>query len=59
MVSESVDASSYLVTPVASANVMQDLRWSAGLLLGSVDWVFEQLAGYSMLEELTSKAVRG
>ncbi|MCR6703831.1 MAG: hypothetical protein NVV66_03785 [Cellulomonas sp.] len=58
-VTESVDASSYLVTPVASANVMEDLRWSAGLLLGSVDWVFEQLVGYSMLEELIFKPFAG
>ncbi len=58
-VAESVDAQSYLVTPVASENVMQDLRWSAGLLLGSVDWVFEQLVGYSMLEELIFKPFAG
>ncbi|AEI11742.1 WXG100 family type VII secretion target [Cellulomonas gilvus] len=58
-VTEAVDPVSYLVTPVASANVMEDLRWSAGLLLGSVDWVFQELVGYSMLEELIFKPFAG
>lgn len=56
---EAVDAGSYLVPPTASENVIQDLRWNAGVILGSVDWVFEQLCGYSILEELIFKPFGG
>ena len=49
-VSELSDASSYLVPGQAPENFVQDLRWSAGLLLGSIDWVAEQFCGFSILQ---------
>ncbi|GIG37640.1 hypothetical protein Cpa01nite_30210 [Cellulomonas pakistanensis] len=58
-VAEAVDAASFLVEPTASENWAQDMRWSAGLVLGSVDWVFEQLCGYSVLEEVIFKPFAG
>ncbi|WP_309135455.1 hypothetical protein [Cellulomonas sp.] len=56
---EVVDASSYLVPPQASANPVQDLRWNAGILLGSVDWVAEQFLGWSILAECVFKPLGG
>jgi len=49
-VTEVADASSFLVTPQAPENPVSDLRWSAGALLGSIDWVAEQFIGFSILE---------
>ena len=49
-VSELVDASSYLVTPQAPDDPVSDLRWSAGALLGSIDWVAEKFVGFSILD---------
>jgi hypothetical protein len=58
-VGEAVAAQSYLVDPTAGENWAQDMRWSAGLVLGGVDWVFEQLCGYSVLEEVIYKPFAG
>jgi len=49
-VAEVTDASSFLVSPQAPDNFVQDLRWSAGALLGSIDWVAEQFVGFSILD---------
>jgi hypothetical protein len=49
-VTELVDASSFLVAPSAPDNPVQDLRWSAGALLGSIDWVAEKFVGFSILD---------
>lgn len=49
-VTELVDASSFLVAPGAPENPVQDLRWSAGALLGSIDWVAEKFVGFSILD---------
>ena len=47
---ELVDASSFLVAPQAPDNPVSDLRWSAGALLGSIDWVAEKFIGFSILD---------
>jgi uncharacterized protein YukE len=49
-VTEVVDASSFLVSPQAPDNPVSDLRWSAGALLGSIDWVAEKFIGFSILD---------
>jgi uncharacterized protein YukE len=49
-VSELVDASSFLVPGQAPENPVSDLRWSAGALLGSIDWVAEKFIGFSILD---------
>jgi uncharacterized protein YukE len=49
-VSEVSDASSFLVPGQAPENFVQDLRWSAGALLGSIDWVAEKVIGFSILQ---------
>ena len=48
-VSERSDVSSYLVTPVSMTSEMDSLRWSAGPLLGGIDWIVEKLCGFSVL----------
>jgi hypothetical protein len=58
-VSERSDPSSYLVTPDAGGNFVQDLRWSAGLILGGLDWVAEFFIGFSVLEEAIFKPFGG
>ncbi|MDX6374131.1 MAG: hypothetical protein QOD98_3119 [Nocardioidaceae bacterium] len=49
-VTELADASSFLVAPQAPDNPVSDLRWSAGALLGSIDWVAEKFIGFSILD---------
>jgi hypothetical protein len=49
-VTELVDSSSFLVAPQAPDNPVSDLRWSAGALLGSIDWVAEKFIGFSILD---------
>ena len=49
-VSELLDPSSFLVAPQAPENPVSDLRWSAGALLGSIDWVAEKFIGFSILD---------
>lgn len=49
-VREVSNASSYLVAPQNPENPVQDLRWSAGAILGGIDWVAEKVIGYSILD---------
>ena len=56
---ETVDPQSFLVTPTGSLSEIEDLRWSAGIVLGSVDWVFEQIFGFSLLDEVVYKPFAG
>ena len=58
-VTELVDASSYLVAPQAPENPVQDLRWSAGILLGSIDWVAEKFIGFSILDRCVFHPLAG
>lgn len=52
-VTEYVAVREFLVPPQAEDPEIESIRWKAGILLGSVDWVFEKLFGYSLLEEIT------
>ncbi len=56
---ERQDASSYLVAPNATKSEIESMRWSAGPILGGVDWVFEQIAGFSILEDVIMKPFAG
>lgn len=58
-VTERTDPSSYLVAPDMTENFVEELRWKAGVILGSVDWVAEQFLGYSVLEEFVFKPFGG
>ena len=58
-VTEVMDASSFLVAPHAPENPVQDLRWSAGALLGSIDWVAEQFIGFSILDRCVYHPLAG
>ena len=58
-VTELVDASSFLVAPQAPDNPVSDLRWSAGALLGSIDWVAEQFVGLLDPRPVRLPPVRG
>ncbi|MDL5350371.1 hypothetical protein [Microbacterium sp. zg-YB36] len=52
-VTEAVDVRSFLPTPRGEDPEIESIRWKAGPIFGSVDWVFEKLVGYSLLEEVT------
>jgi hypothetical protein len=52
-VTEAVDVRSFLPRPQAEDPGIEDIRWNAGLIFGSVDWVLEKLCGFSLLEEVT------
>ena len=54
-----MDASAFLVPPQAPDNPVQDLRWSAGLLLGGIDWVAEQFVGFSILDRCVFHPLAG
>lgn len=56
---ERTDPTSYLVPPSTSENFVEELRWKAGLIIGSVDWVAEQFLGYSALNEYVFKPFGG
>lgn len=56
---ERSDPSSYLVTPDLNENFAQDLRWSAGIILGGLDWIAEFFLGFSVLEETVFKPFGG
>lgn len=56
---ERQDASSYLVPPDATKSEVESMRWGAGPLLGGIDWVFEQIAGFSILEDVIMKPFAG
>lgn len=58
-VTELYNASSFLVTPNAPENPVQDLRWSAGVLLGSIDWVAEKFIGFSILDRCVYHPLAG
>ncbi|MGI8701066.1 MAG: hypothetical protein ACR2JU_07645 [Nocardioidaceae bacterium] len=58
-VTELVDASSFLVSPSNPDNFVQDLRWSAGILLGSIDWVAEKFIGFSILDRCVFHPLAG
>lgn len=58
-VTEVSDASSYLVAGQAPENFVQDLRWSAGALLGSIDWVAEKFIGFSILDRCVFHPLAG
>jgi hypothetical protein len=58
-VGEMADASSYLVPPQAPDNPVQDLRWSAGALLGGIDWVAEKFIGFSILDRCVFHPLAG
>lgn len=52
-VTEAVDVRSFLPTPQGEDPEIESIRWKAGPIFGGVDWVFEKLVGYSLLEEIT------
>ena len=58
-VTEVEDASSYLVPGQAPDNPVQDLRWSAGALLGGIDWVAEKFIGFSILDRCVYHPLAG
>ncbi|MBB6628361.1 hypothetical protein H5V45_13625 [Nocardioides sp. KIGAM211] len=58
-VTEVSDASSYLVPGQSPENFVQDLRWSAGALLGSIDWVAEKFIGFSILDRCVFHPLAG
>ena len=58
-VTEVDDPSSYLVPGQAPENPVQDLRWSAGALLGGVDWVAEKFVGFSILDRCVYHPLAG
>ena len=58
-IQESQDASSFLVPPETPTSEMEDLRWSAGVILGSIDWMIEKITGKSLLNDVIYKYVVG
>lgn len=58
-VSERTDPSSYLVAPDPGDDPGGELRANAGLILGGVDWIAEQIFGKSILEEYVYKPFGG
>lgn len=56
---EEQDPSSYLVAPSAPESELENLRWKAGYILGGLDWVFEQIAGWSILNDVVYKNIVG
>lgn len=58
-IAESQDASSYLVPPEAPTSELENLRWSAGVVAGGVDWVIEKVTGVSLLNDVVFKYFNG
>lgn len=56
---EQSDVTSFLSVPSTEVSEIERMRWSAGPLLGGVDWVFEQLFGFSFLEDVIMKPFAG
>lgn len=57
---ERTDPTSYLVPPeTPHENVVEELRFKAGIIIGSVDWAAELILGYSVLEEYIFKPFGG
>ena len=53
------DPSSYLDLPMANDAAIEDVRWSAGPLIGGIDWVFEEITGISIMEDYITKPLAG
>lgn len=58
-VSERNNPRSYLQRPQAGGGEIESLRWSAGPIIGGVDWVFEQLFHFSLVEDVIMKPFAG
>ncbi|RAX19543.1 MULTISPECIES: hypothetical protein [unclassified Actinomyces] len=58
-VREEQDPQSYLGEPGTPTSEMENLRWSAGALLGGLDWVFEKLFRWSFLNDFVYKNIVG
>lgn len=58
-IQEEQDPQSYLVAPETPTSEMENLRWSAGALIGGLDWVFEKLFGWSLLNDFIYKQIVG
>lgn len=58
-ISESQDASSFLVPPEAPQSEMENVRWSAGPIVGGVDWAIERMTGVSLLNDVIFKYLAG
>lgn len=58
-VSERSDPKSYLQRPQTSTGEIESLRWSAGPIIGGVDWVFEQIFHFSLVEDVIMKPFAG
>ena len=58
-ISESQDASSYLVPPESPTSEMENLRWKAGPILGAYDWLIEKATGVSFLNDIIFKYTVG
>jgi hypothetical protein len=56
---ERSNPSSYLTAPHPQKSEIESLRWSAGPLLGGVDWIFEQFFHFSLLEDVIMKPFAG
>ncbi|KQO95842.1 hypothetical protein [Leifsonia sp. Leaf264] len=56
---ERVDVSSYLVPPVGATSEIEEMRWSCGVIIGGIDWVFEKIFGFSFIAEVIMKPFRG
>ncbi len=56
---ERQDASSFLVRPQVPDSGLANLRWSAGSIVGSLDWVFSKLFHYSLIEDVIMKPLAG
>jgi len=54
---ETSDARSYLPRPQGEDPEIESIRWSAGPIFGGVDWIWEELFGYSLIEEITKPFV--
>lgn len=52
-VEEAVDVRSYLPYPQGDNPEIESVRWKAGAIFGGIDWMWEQVFGYSLLEEIT------
>ena len=54
---ETSDARSYLPRRQGEDPEIESIRWSAGPIFGGVDWIWEELFGYSLIEEITKPFV--
>lgn len=54
---ETSDASSFLPRPQGEDPEIESIRWKAGPIFGGVDWIWEELFGFSLLEEVTKPFV--